>query len=536
MLFKKNDDYYGDSPLDVKLKVPLLRIILLVCILLISLMIVSDFRESTPVSRTILHISCLLFMVASFVALNRGKYRLVSNIFFLGLELGMFFLQISRGYVGPESPATFAVILGSFLVFGAVFISNRILLLSLCIGYFLSYLGYLLLMVHPGARAAGDVLHMEHTLFPFIAVTSITVGLIAFRTIFDKVFEQTMKTMDNAKARETWARNLAIRSASQMSQAESLLAGAGETSEAAGIIEKNITSIDEQFQLLNQRVDKAAEALEHVKNAASEMSDLARDQSAQVEESGSSIEEMVASIKNVTSVIEARAEGVKELTDKALTGEQQIQETLDAFGKVRHLLDGIRDMAGVISNIADQTNLLAMNASIQAAHAGEAGKGFAVVAGEVRTLSESTSQSAGTIANNISDLMAAMVQVGSALDMTLSSFGDISKEIEHFTGAIGEIGQNAMELDTGSQGILASTTQLRQITTRVDEQSDMVNRAQNDISDSIEGISGLAAKIGEETRDITTGTGRITASMRDIHDLADDLVEKSRELNREMEK
>ncbi|MDC7220019.1 MAG: methyl-accepting chemotaxis protein [Spirochaetales bacterium] len=532
----KKTNIYADAALDVKLKVPLLRGILVVCSFLTFMMVLSDFREATGLIRTALHILSFIFMVLSLVALNRGYFKQVSNIFFLGFEVGMGLLQLSRGYVGPESISTYSIILGSFLVLGAVFISSRKLIFSLCAVYFLSYPAYLLFLAYPGAKAAGMTLHMEHTLFPFIAVTSISVGLYSFRRIFDKVLDRTMETMDEARRKEVWARNLATASAGQMSQAENLLEGTERTARSVRTIEETVRAMEERFNFLNQRVESAVQDLGSVKNSASEMTLLAQNQSVQVEESGSSIEEMVASIQNMSQIIDIRSKGIEGLREKASEGESQIKETQDAFEKVRQFLEGISNMAGVISDIADQTNLLAMNASIQAAHAGEAGKGFAVVAGEVRTLSESTSKSAGVISENISNLMAAMVQVGSALDITLSSFGVISSEIDFFTDAMGEIGQNAQELESGSREVLGATTQLRQITTQVDGQSGEVNRAQNSIAESIQNISALAAEINEETSEISQGTEEITQSMGEIHTLAEELVNKSRELNREMSK
>ncbi|MDC7222597.1 MAG: methyl-accepting chemotaxis protein [Spirochaetales bacterium] len=535
MFSKKRNSRYASAPLDIQLKVPLLRGVLIVIALLTSFLIISSFRTHMPLMRSLSYFMFLVFVGLGLWGLNRGKYSLVSNIFFPIMEGAMFLQQISRGYEETGSAAGFAFILGSFLVFSAVFITNRKLLYTLCALYFLSYPSYLGFIAYPGARAAGDLLETKHTVFPFIAVSSISVGLVSFRLIFDRVVSNAIGAMEESRTREQLTRNLTKSSAQQMAKAESLLAGASETSDAARVIGENIHAIDERFDILNSRVERANDALGHVKHAASQMTELAREQALQAEESGGAVEEMVNSVGNVTSVIAARVEGVNELTGKARSGESQVKETLEAFDKVHHLLDGIQNLAGVISDIADQTNLLAMNASIQAAHAGEAGKGFAVVAGEVRTLSESTSQSAGNIATNISDLLAAISQVGRSLDLTLAAFGDISREIDQFARAIGEIDRNARELESGSRGILNTTASLRQLASRVDEQSREVSSAQESIHDSIVTISTLSAEISEETKDISRGAGRITASMEDIHELADELVEGSRTLNKEMD-
>jgi len=533
---KNRRDHYAEAPLDIQLKVPLLTYILYLLTALSLFLILADVRGGVGLSRMAMHGVLFAIMITALIWLRRGKYVTVSNVFFPLMEGAMFLLQISRPYLGAESLVTFSFILGSFLVFSSVFISSRKLLFTLCIAFFLSFLGYLFLIAIPGNRALGEALTEEFTVFPFIAVTSITFGLIAIRIIFDRVVGSAIAAMEESRRREAWARGLTESSFAQMSRTESLLADARETSEASRIINENVQAIDGSFSVLNGKAGTAAAALEKVRAAALEMTDLARNQSSQVDESGAAIEEMVASIKNVSSVIASRAEGVNALNDKARSGESKVQETMEAFGKVRHLLDGIRDLAGVISDIADRTNLLAMNASIQAAHAGEAGRGFAVVAGEVRTLSESTSVSAGTIATNINDLLSAFGLVGNSLDQTLKSFGEIAGEIEHFSGAIGEIGRNASELEVGSRGILSSTTSLRQIAARVDEQSRDVQRAQESIGEAIGGITDLASEISRETKEITNGTNRITTSMKDIHDLAEALVQSSRDLAREMKK
>ncbi|MBN2626451.1 MAG: hypothetical protein JXA95_07280 [Spirochaetales bacterium] len=531
---KKGKDYYGNASLEIKLKAPLLSYILYLLIALTILLVVSDIKEGTGLAHTAMHGVLFVIILTSLLAVRWGKYVLVSNLFFPLMELAMFFLQVSRPYMGAQSLLSLSLVLGSFLVFSSVFISSRKLLLTLCVLYFLTFPGYLFLVALPGSRALGMPLTEEFTFFPFIAVTSITTGLISIRIIFDRVLVNAMAAIEEAQRKEAWTRGLTESSVSQMGKTESLLADARETAKASHIINENVQAIDERFDMLNDQARHAASALEKVKAAALEMTELSREQSSQVDESGSAIEEMVASIRNVSAVITSRSEGVNSLNEKARSGESKVQETMEAFGKVRHLLDGIKDLAGVIADIADRTNLLAMNASIQAAHAGEAGRGFAVVAGEVRTLSESTAVSAGTIATNINDLLSAFALVGKSLDDTLKSFGEIAGEIEHFSGAMGEIGKNASELEVGSRGILSSTTSLRQIATQVDEQSQDVQQAQEAINEAIGGINALAEEIAQETKEITNGTHMITSSMTGIHDLAEALVQSSRDLTLKM--
>ncbi len=531
----KNNKKYDDSPLDIQMKVPLLKVVLYILLTLTVFLIAADIKNHTPLARMVLHSLFFILMLAALSGIQRGKYILVSNIFFPLMELAMFLMQISRSYSGAESFIQFSFILGSFLVFSAVFITNRSLLIGLCAAYFLSYGGYILLKAVPGSRALGEPLPIENLAYSLIAVISVSTGLVAFRLIFDKVVGNTVKAMEESRQKEKWALKLNQSSAAQMAKAEDLLSDAGETSAATHVIEDNIHKIDDRFGLLNERVGSAMTALERVEKSASIMTELSREQSSRVDESGAAIEQMVASINNVSTVISTRAAGVNLLTDKARSGEARVLETKEAFGKVLHLLEGIRDLARVISDIADRTNLLAMNASIQAAHAGEAGRGFSVVAGEVRTLSESTSQSAATISGNLNDLLAAFSQASGSMDLTQEAFGDIFREIEQFAKAIGEVGRNASELETGSRDILKSTGELRQIASRVDEQSLEVNNAQISINESIGSISTLAAEISEETREITLGTVKISTSMKEIHALADELVQSSRDLNREME-
>lgn len=531
-LRKKFSERYARAPMEIRQKAPYLMTILIVLHFLALLLVASDFIESEPLSEVIPHTVLYLIVVASLVGLYKGKYVIVGNLLFILMTLAFAALRFAEPYGGAGSLALYAAILGSFLVFGAVFISSRGVLFFLSGFYFLSYGLYLVLIALP---AVGDYpLNINDILYPTIAVTTIAVALSITRLLFDRIINTTVKTLEEVRQRESWARSLAETSSKQMAESSRLLDSAGRTSDAAKEIERSISSINERFETLYQRVDGSLGELGTVKSSADEMTRLSREQLRRFDDSGEAVRSMASAINEVTAVIAKRADEVKGLTGRAARGADMVAGTEEAFAKVEETVDAIKDMARIITDIAERTNLLAMNASIQAAHAGEAGKGFAVVAGEVRTLSESTSRSAGSIARSLEELVQAMGGAGDSLGSTKTVFGELSRDIESFGADIREIGQNVEELEAGSRELLETNESLRKISEEVDGQSHRVGESQQSIYSAVESLSQLASEMAGETRDISQGTTLISRAVEEICTLASELESQSRELNKEI--
>ncbi|MGG3928277.1 HAMP domain-containing methyl-accepting chemotaxis protein [Metabacillus fastidiosus] len=283
-------------------------------------------------------------------------------------------------------------------------------------------------------------------------------------------------------------------------------------------------------QELSASAEHSAKASEHISLTIQQLAVGSNDQLQSVEESTYVINEMTDYAEQITRNAEEMTESANETAEISIEGKQSIDKVMDQMNSINENVTGlgssikglsersveIGKINEVITAIAGQTNLLALNAAIEAARAGEHGKGFAVVADEVRKLAEQSANSAEQITNLIQ-----MIQ--HETNETITSMDSATKEVQGGLEVVQEAGQSFEKIESSINGVVA---QIKDIASAINELSS--RSAQ--IADSIHTVKTVAEESAASNQNVTAATEEQLASMEEIETSAANLAKISEQL------
>lgn len=301
---------------------------------------------------------------------------------------------------------------------------------------------------------------------------------------------------------------------------ENLASSMTESASAVNQIAANISSIKNQIYNQSAGVEETRSTIDQIAKNIDRLNDNIDSQAASVVQSSSSIEQMVANIRSVTGILGKNAEVVRVLGDEAETGKGIVDEAVELTNKISQESEGLLEASDVIQNIASQTNLLAMNAAIEAAHAGEAGKGFAVVADEIRKLAEDSNSQGKAISTTLAKLKTSIGEVSAgavAIQERFTKIFELTRAVSDQEAVI----KNAMdEQSSGGEQVLEAIRQINDITGEVKDGSSQMQRGSREILVEMDKLASVTREINDSMSEMSVGINEINQALQEVNTLS----------------
>ena len=299
-----------------------------------------------------------------------------------------------------------------------------------------------------------------------------------------------------------------------------LASNMNETAAAINEITSNVQSIKGRVINQSASVSETNATMEQVTININKLNNHVEDQNTNVSQASAAIEEMVANIASVTDTLVKNTTNVKLLKESSEIGRGGLQEVASDIQEIARESEGLLEINSVMENIASQTNLLSMNAAIEAAHAGEAGKGFAVVADEIRKLAESSGEQSKTIGSVLKKIKESIDKITRSTENVLNKFEAIDTGVKTVSEQE-EIIRNAMEEQgEGSKQVLDGVSHLNDITRQVKSGSnEMLSGAKEVIQESTN-LERVTQEITSGMNEMASGADQINVAVHHVNEIS----------------
>lgn len=294
------------------------------------------------------------------------------------------------------------------------------------------------------------------------------------------------------------------------------------TREAFGVVSQISASIEntkEQATMQATSVSETSATVVEIIASIKRLNKSIENQAVSLSESSSAIEEMITNIESISKTLEKTDSVIKQLASATDEGKNTIINSNTVTQRIAKESGGLLEASNVIQHIATQTNLLAMNAAIEAAHAGEAGKGFAVVADEIRKLAEESSIQGKTITDTLEILSEEISTLLDSSRLTEDKFNAIfalSDQVEKMSTSL----MAAMaEQKQGSSEVLGAIRDINAITAEVSDGSVEMLRGGENVANEMTKLENLTKTIENNMNEVALGAVQINKAIDEVNEI-----------------
>jgi len=397
-----------------------------------------------------------------------------------------------------------------------------------------------LLGTKPFEEAAA--LMFDLLLFPQIILNAVIIAAVLF-LITDLGKQENIKQLqeDEALLRAKQTANQSVietihQALRNLTEHGTVLEGTMNTTSAgAGHIAENINNLKQRLTNQAESVTQTDGTVKTILETLNTLDNYIAIQSNRLMQSSSLIETMITNVRDVTGLLEESNTVIQDAHQLSIQGKTGAKNANEAAMEIAKKSGDLLEAGEVIQNVASQTNLLAMNAAIEAAHAGESGKGFAVVADEIRKLAEESSMQGKKIAAVIKESLQIIQKLTDTESTTERAFEQVYTLVSKISEQEARILEAMQQQEAGSEKITAAITDVNGITYDIKSKSEEMANNGRHTAEEMKTLNTLTAALTEKMNEMTGDVMNINKAIQTVHEVTQKNAQAIQDVVREVD-